>query len=787
MEGYVKQFLCRVIAVCLIVSSLVVFTGCKRKKPVDKKVVLESDPYFETQKITLLEPEEEDAFFHFTTDCRLFKENFVTSYTINYPDAAKNERGLAVFDMEGNFLNKILVAENEVVEGFREGPDGEIDFLVSICVPDVSNDMGNTTYILNKYSLQGEKISSVNLDLGMGEVVNEVQVVEDRSILVLTYSKIFRLDEQGNCIWNKSFSGSGSEEIETMNRRLFNLDGKWYLFGYQIIDDYSYYPTIRQLDLETGDYIGKSSTFTKNQWNLFVNDGKCYSLTKNGVECIDFFQNSSEEVFNWNYADVDIVSMNTVEAFIVSPELYYFSEYVYGREDLNSPDGTITEKNWGHVSFLRLKKAEKNPYAGKEILSVGVYSTLNKTSMEYILKYNSDPEKTAHIYFHCYEETYEDDNSSETFAESLYQDLLSGTGPDILINFSDYSLFNSEDVLVDLNSFIDGEQGIRREDYFDNVFRSFEIKGKMYHIPICVDVAGFLGDKEIIGERTGWTFSEFNQIVGKIPSETMIMEKRRYRDILSELLTNSISEYIDYEKKEVYFDCEEFKQILEMTKKYGVSDEEFDAIKNNAENYTSVINKLEDGSIVLIDTCIYSLEQFAEYSALRNGNTVFVGFPSAEGSALSARPKETMGITASSKSKDLAWDFIKFFLGVDEQIKFAEELLSIPTSRQAFNKVNDNAIKKNKSDWEEIEANFLSSPDISVEEMMGYMPVRFSEKEAKAYQGFVENISAVYSSDPAIMRIINEESMYYFNGSRSVEDVCSSIQEKTTNIVKARS
>ena len=56
----------------------------------------------------------------------------------------------------------------------------------------------------------------------------------------------------------------------------------------------------------------------------------------------------------------------------------------------------------------------------------------------------------------------------------------------MLVNYSEFSQFDTESILVDLNPYLDGADGIDRRMYFDNVFRAFEVDGKLLQMPLSI-------------------------------------------------------------------------------------------------------------------------------------------------------------------------------------------------------------------------------------------------------------------------------------------------------------
>ncbi|MBR5937486.1 MAG: hypothetical protein IKZ90_04355 [Clostridiales bacterium] len=95
----------------------------------------------------------------------------------------------------------------------------------------------------------------------------------------------------------------------------------------------------------------------------------------------------------------------------------------------------------------------------------------------------------------------------------------SGTGPDVILNCASVSGFNSDKVLVDLNPYMDGANGIDRSKYFDNIFRAFETNGKLYQLPLVVLLCGLAGNPELLGKPESWTLPEMGEKLSALSSE----------------------------------------------------------------------------------------------------------------------------------------------------------------------------------------------------------------------------------------------------------------------------
>ena len=304
----------------------------------------------------------------------------------------------------------------------------------------------------------------------------------------------------------------------------------------------------------------------------------------------------------------------------------------------------------------------------------------------------------------------------------------------------------------------------------------------MYQIPVCIDIAGFVANGELIGARSGWTCSEFDQVVGKLPENVQVLAELSREDLLETILSNSMNSFIDYEKKEVFFDGEEFKQVLETAKKYGFSvSEETDYVTlplDDPELAKSATEKMDEGKLALLNTYIYTLTQICINRRLCNEKAIFVGYPSADGSGMSARPRMTLGISAYSNYTKEAWDFIRFMFNYDEQVTHSQYFSSIPLSRSAFHKCNQDEMERNAMLRQEIIDLDLDEED--------FRWLDCTEQDEEEYRKLVESVSTIYLTDQEIMDEIRTGAAFFFSDKKDIEEVVTEIQAAATDIVKGR-
>ena len=251
-----------------------------------------------------------------------------------------------------------------------------------------------------------------------------------------------------------------------------------------------------------------------------------------------------------------------------------------------------------------------------------------------------------------------------------------------------------------------------------------------------------MANRDYISNITGWTFDEFEEAASRMPENVGFMEGMVYRDFLKMLLTPTMSSFVDYQNKTVDFQNEEMTKYLQMAKKYGV--------ERIAE---------DEGTTKYFD-----------------GDTL-----REDGAGAAIKPYLSMGIVASGKYKDLAWDFLRSFLAFTGDQEFSD--IGFPINRQVFEKEcaatmthkNDLYDKLHSEEeeghWDEEYLNSL---------------VRFTEQDLDDLKMMIESANTTLSYDAAMLDVITEEAAAYFAGDRSEEDVLKNIQNRCQLIVNER-
>ena len=795
----------RVLSLFLILCLLITSASChKKSKKQSAETVQEQDPYFQASvKEIRIEPKFEKKVRAFTPNkAKIVGSSVVSSYEVIYEYSPEIERelndlydptvkqlgdlmrkiqgfrehGLIIFDFDGNPMSEIKLPFNSEVIDLFQTRDGEIMCLVE----HMDFDTLDVWRELMIYSTEGLLKETVKLPEDSLLSPQNILVAGNGSYILSDYGTIEILSGKGEVL--------GTLVEQELNGNAVEIGDKYYALMSSFSDNGLVESiTFSELDLATCTLKGEKKKLDAVIGNAVSGgDGKCYTIDGNGIHSVDISSGKLEEILNWNSADVNYSNFDPASFRVISDSKSAFLRSAYETDKVT---GDMIEKTYA----VSLVKTDKNPHAGKKYIDMGTIGIPSGDLLDYIVSYNTEDGNTSRIRVRDYNTVLAPDLSysqrQTILSDRVYSEMLEGKGPDILVNFSCFSQFNSEEILVDLNKYVDGPNGLNREEYFDNVLSAFENKGKLYQIPVCFDIRGLLGNKDLIGERTGWTYSEFSGIVEKLPSDVKVMAELEYNDLLERMLSDAMLDFIDYTKKDVYFDGDEFSQLLKITKEYGTDYVETgNADGDGIPDFTvsdpqqSTEDLMKQGKLALLPTEIYNLYRYAETRSILENRGIYIGMPSPSGSGVSAMPVLTLAISSVSHNKDEAWTFIRRLFDEDSQYSYTSSLGSIPLHRKAFDRICDDAISDNQFLIEQFEHDesffsFFPFPDTMV---------RISQDDAKGFKSLIESVSTIMSTDPSVLQIIEEEAAPYFRGEKSVEDVCRIVQDRTYAIVHGR-
>ena len=761
--------------------------GCKNKKKKQDsynksseyssgKEIKESDPYFNAEVFPLDVPVDQNKVLETMFVDRVEYEDgvVIASLFLNYElkeNASFEEweesssHVTALFDEKGKYITDLQKIGLDIYDVAAD-IDGNICVLASYNIG-MTGTMGAMLSVVDR---KGNIVNQIELDNppvdGNGESWPSLGILPDGRYTVSGLGKMVVYERDGKRAY----------EIADFDRLIegsvITQDGKNYVLSTVRGDLGDKEFQIKEVDLKTGklgegmdaSYLVPYSTPVTTNEGVFVRSGS-------GCFRCDIKTQNISQIFDWNDTDV-------------SRNLIYRSKiYPLSDDELYAVGEGFSGDNM-KASLIHLTRAEKNPHAGKKMLVVGGYDMKDDYALQAFLdEYNKDTTAKARAIVIDYYDGVTNNADLSEIEKQLYLDFLSGTGPDILYGFGQDPTFNNSHVMLDLNTYLDGANGISRDEYFDNILRASEKEGKLYQMPLRYSLYGMEANTKFISNRIGWTYDEFDEAASKIPQNVSFLEASEYGPLLIKLLSNHPG-FADYDNKTVNFQNDEMKRLLQMAKKYGVKELPKDEGQGHTylgdgryqlnEDLTNA--KMKSDLLAVRETYIGNISGYAIMKRDLQGNLAFLGFPSPDGSGMSCDTYSSLGILATCKNPDMAWELIRSFMNYE--ITDGTRPGGFPIKKSVFESESKAEMEMDNKMYEKQlrEMKFTQTS-------LDYV-IQISEEDIDEVRKLITNVTRSVNRDPVISGIISEEAAGYFAGDRTEDEVLSTIQNRTSIVVK---
>ena len=796
-----RQLAERALIAPLCFSLLISGSACnkKSKETALKKEVLASDPYFNSEvydlEIPLDETKELNNMEIYSVDYLgdqvsvQYELAFVTpdDYDPFRQSAEYNRTGKAVFDLKGNMISN----EQSELGGMQASSYRTHDKNGnSVCI---SQKMGEDNKFVSEIvfsNKNGDEVKRIPVD-APGDLKHayfkKVQVLEDDRMIITEGSGVPHVfDGNGKYLFSISAKDASPDSD------VFFSEGKYYVITTST--DMNGIIKLSEIDMTSGAIKpGKElKNFITDSRMMVAGEDGIYSSTPTGIFRLNISTCEMEEVLNWNQTDLDRSILDMIRCYPKNSD-----------EIIAISQGNAATIQYQKIHVVHLHRAPENPHAGKKILNIGGFFIPRKL-YDYCTQYNADPSRKARIVFTDYSEQIDQTNAMESFAEienKLLLDLLSGTGPDILINYASSSDFARDDVLVDLNTFIDGANGLDRTEYFDNIFRATEVDGKLYAAPIAFQLLGLMENTDVLDTDRNWTLDDLDQAVSSISGNAEIFPDSDYDTLLFSFMGPDRSRFMDKEKKETHFCCDSMKRILQEAKKYGkekpsdtpdmdsrmviVDSGYYDIAGYSPEGVGQEV-LFHEGRYAMLPKTVRDPAEYAYLQGLAGNKGRLIGYPSPDGEGITAYISFSMAIVKSSSYQEEAWDIIRGFYSDDAQTLIGTyvsnfEGADFPVGRSAFEKTSKDVFEKVDKAYKKW-AKDSKDPKNAIDYV--YFPLKDG-----IYEDLLETVESVrctYHVTTSLDSVLSEEAAGYFAGSRSEEDVLKNIDNRAKQILQEK-
>lgn len=570
----------------------------------------------------------------------------------------------------------------------------------------------------------------------------------------------------------------------SMPESLVKIDGKVY-FCAEVVDKDSQSISLFEIDMNAktlGEEINAPALGTGIAY--FTEHG-AFVKKPSGIFSYNIESHALDSVFSWKDVDIDLNVFPYENAYPISADkcvvisasdvsAYYEASYANDTSAASAPADP--------TKILVMTREAKNPNAGKSVLVIGGFGVYNNPVLnDAIYRFNtSDSEYRVELVDYSDQVDFSSIKSGDyssyvnayaNVTQSLYRELMDGKGPDVIVSGDsgiDVDRYVNRKLLVDISALMKKDKEFKPEDYMENILKAYETDGKMYEFPVSVSLSGWVGVTEYVGDTSGWTLEEFIKTAETIPDTVTMFDNMTQQDLLEDMMSTSLHQFIDYKNGAANFSDERFYSMLNAAKNYGLPEGPVEEMGAEGEEFMPMQFSVPNKFLALAESDINSPMAIDQYEKASGTPLSYVGYPSESALGLACESDLSFSITSTCGDQDAAWRFLKNLIG-DE----AQESVGIQDLVQG--------------EWEPIHRSIPVLKSAIDSQIASYIEKNgISEESGDKYIEIIESAGAVSRVDEQIMSVINEEASLFFADQKSAEDTASVINDRLKALLGER-
>ena len=370
----------------------------------------------------------------------------------------------------------------------------------------------------------------------------------------------------------------------------------------------------------------------------------------------------------------------------------------------------------------------------------------------------------------------EDDYSAGV--TKLNTEIISGNVPDLFVaDELPIEQYGAKGLLCDLYEFIDSDEELSRDDFFENILTAMESDGKLYSIAPTFGIVSLVGNADVVGEEMGWTLQELMDVSKAHPEAQYLLDPYTTKAaMLQTMLALNLGEYVDWATGECSFNSQDFIDVLNFCNMFP---ESYDYNSSNQESTPALISS---GRQLLASYSASDFEQFQMYEAMFGGHLAFKGFPTSEGIGNVAVPTGSrLSISATCSDPEAAWSFVRTALLEETYPQDRYYYVNgYPLNKASFEKLKAKAMEKQyETDPETGEQVEVSTGGWGWDDF--YIDIyAMTEEQAAQLDALIASVDRTYSYDQNIMNLVTEECADFFAGTKTAEQAASLIHDRVS-------
>ena len=701
------------------------------------------------------------------------------------------EGGVNCYNMIGSddgtlwMLVNVYATQYELPDDFDPNTDSKWNY--------PSTDI-NGSYLMH-IAADGSTIASLDLsdtnnednEDGMSGNLSSFAVDAAGNLYVSDYNNIYVLDAEGNV----QFKLDGSQ----YNGSLYRLNAQqvgvmWYNYTDDVnaADENGQY--FVPIDLETKDW-GEKVKLPSNVWSILPGDDvyDFYYADNNNIFGYTAKTDTKEKLVDWLACDVDTNNMSGYAMLSDSRVAALMQDW--------STDPTTYQ-------LIVLHRVDASEIKEKKVLTLAcMYLDWNLRSM--IVEYNkTNDEYRINVVDYSEYATDDDYNAGVT---KLTTEIISGSVPDIFLTSNlPIDKYAAKGVIADLNTFMDGGNGLSRDYFVPQVMSALEKDGKLYELPTSFSVQTAYALSSIASQYDTWNVAAVQDAMTQLQEgATVFSDGWTKNTALSNCLSRNLSAFVDWTTGKCEFDSEAFQQLLAFCNSFPAETSDGDGAIAYASSadiavddamWESDATRITNGKQLMSTTGMYSFDSYIwNVYAIRDKIT-FTGYPTEDGSGSSFELQMPMAISSVTKYPDAAWDFVCSIIKKMNTIDENNYYYGFPISQAAFDaEMTDIMTEQYQLDenGEQVDWDGDGEPDKAIRGSYETMEngetvykdvYALTQEDIDQILGVINNTHSVYDYDQEILDIITDEVAAYFAGDKDVQTTASMIQSRVNLYVQ---
>lgn len=652
----------------------------------------------------------------------------------------------------------------------------------------------NGSYLMH-IAADGSTIASLDLsdtnnednEDGMSGNLSSFAVDAAGNLYVSDYNNIYVLDAEGNV----QFKLDGSQYNGSLNRLNAQQVGvMWYNYTDDVnaADENGQY--FVPIDLETKDW-GEKVKLPSNVGSILPGDDAYdfYYTYNNNIYGYAAKTDTKEKLVDWLACDVDTNNMSGYAMLSDSRVAALMQDW--------STDPTTYQ-------LIVLHRVDASEIKEKKVLTLAcMYLDWDLRSM--IVEYNkTNDEYRINVVDYGEYATDDDYNAGVT---KLTTEIISGSVPDIFLT-SDLPIdkYAAKGVIADLNTFMDGGDGLSRDYFVPQILNALEKDGKLYELPTSFTVTTAYALSSIASQYDTWNVAAVQDAMTQLQEgATVFSDGWTKNTALSNCLSRNLSAFVDWTTGKCEFDSEAFQQLLAFCNSFPAETSDGDGAIAYASSadiavddamWESDATRITNGKQLMSTIGMYSFDSYIwSVYAIRDKIT-FTGYPTEDGSGSSFGLQMPMAISSVTKYPDAAWDFVCSIIKKMNTIDENNYYYGFPISQAAFDaEMTDIMTEQYQLDenGEQVDWDGDGEPDRAIRGSYETMEngetvykdvYALTQEDIDQILGVINNTRSVYDYDQEILDIITDEVAAYFAGDKDVQTTASMIQSRVNLYVQ---